>query len=235
MGKDKGTSLAQDDDLAIFQSGDLLGSFKLKQRIDVLGLKKMQTHNFRQSISQFREQNPSLPEITGMYTSCSSSAVDTSLEDDCIRISSYCLGKKFFVGGHGEVWRASLFVPRKAAASDQSFILKRMVVKNKPHIYRCALREIYFGDSLKNEYHVARYETFFIHDGDYWLVFKDEGVSLHQLLYSMKITDTSATLEPSQVWYKLRSARTGSVLLKGLLHEIITSVSALHDRGILHR
>ncbi|CAM9229893.1 unnamed protein product, partial [Ectocarpus fasciculatus] len=147
----------------------------------------------------------------------------------------YCVGKKFFVGGHGEVWRASRYAADGTGSADVSFVLKRMLVKDKPNIFRCALREIYFGDLLKEELRVARYETFFIVGDEYWLVFRDEGVSLHQLLYSMKITETSATLEPSQVWYKLRSSRSGNKLLKGLMHEIISSVSTLHDRGILHR
>ena len=110
-----------------------------------------------------------------------------------------------------------------------------MVVKDRSHIFRCALREIYFGELLHNELRVARYETFFIRDGDYWLVFRDEGVSMHQLLYSMKYTDISATLEPSSVWYRLRASRTDNNLLKGLMHEVISSVAALHDRGIMHR
>ena len=88
---------------------------------------------------------------------------------------------------------------------------------------------------MKNEIRIARYEQFFVSEDDYWLVFRDEGVSLQQMLYSIRYTTNSAVLEPSPVWYRLRAQRTGTKLLKGLMHEIIAGVATLHDKEILHR
>jgi hypothetical protein len=86
--------------------------------------------------------------------------------------AGFCLEEHIFKGGHGEVWRA--FKPNQP---NQSYILKRMHVRNKPDILRCALREIFFGTQLREELpdNVAKYETYFILNDDYWLVYIDEG------------------------------------------------------------
>jgi hypothetical protein len=56
-----------------------------------------------------------------------------------------------------------------------------MHIIDKPNIELCAKREIYFGKLLVNSTYVARFVTHFTTTTDYWLVFKDEGVSLQQV------------------------------------------------------
>lgn len=84
-------------------------------------------------------------------------------------------------------------------------------------------------------------------DDDYWLVFRDEGVSLQQLLYAVtKSTadDSSSSsgedrrggrhgtsrstpaqysvLEPSAIWMKLRTAAEGGQSVKSIMFKIIS-------------
>jgi hypothetical protein len=87
-------------------------------------------------------------------------------------------------------------------------------------------------------------------DDDYWLVFRDEGVSLQQLLYAVTKstaddssssgsgggedrksgrhgTSTSApaqysVLEPSAIWMKLRTAAEGGQSVKSIMFKIIS-------------
>ena len=66
------------------------------------------------------------------------------------------------------------------------------------------------------------------------LVFQDEGVSLQKLLYSVTISKVSAVVEPSLLWRKLRSTK-GASSLRGIMHQVIASLAALHQRGVTHR
>jgi hypothetical protein len=95
----------------------------------------------------------------------------------------YYLKDKLFLGGHGEIWRAKVaaVIPPTSSSSSSSsiansssssspdtdyseshYILKRMYVKNKPNILRCALREIFFGTRLRSDKLVARFVTHFV-------------------------------------------------------------------------
>lgn len=84
----------------------------------------------------------------------------------------YYLKDKLFLGGHGEIWRAKVaaVIPSTSSSSsspdtdysESHYILKRMYVKNKPHILRCALREIFFGTRLRSDKLVARFVTHFV-------------------------------------------------------------------------
>ena len=223
-------------DLTVYtpkKPGDMVGHFELMQRLDILGIDRMYTHPSPRGLYlNYRASGSAQP--SGLTELAVFRPEDNIDGDDCYLFNGFCLGAKFFVGGHGEVWRAKS-ATRGAPTERVSFVLKRMRVVNKPNILRCALREIYFGEALKNEIRIARYEQFFVSEDDYWLVFRDEGVSLQQMLYSIRYTTNSAVLEPSPVWYRLRAQRTGTKLLKGLMHEIIAGVATLHDKEILHR
>ena len=88
-------------------------------------------------------------------------------------------------------------------------------------------------------------------DDDYWLVFRDEGVSLQQLLYAVtkstaddssgssgsgggedRRSDRQGTsrsapaqysvLEPSAIWMKLRTAAEGGQSVKSIMFKIIS-------------
>jgi serine/threonine protein kinase len=111
----------------------------------------------------------------------------------------YCIDDLIFHGGHGDVYRARHVKDNDILDLNSSYILKRMRIKDKPNILRCALREIYYGNLLKDSSNVATFYQHFVIDDDYWLVFKNEGMSLESMLYVVTYTDTSAIMESSSV------------------------------------
>jgi hypothetical protein len=67
-----------------------------------------------------------------------------------------------------------------------SYVLKRMRTFDRPDILRCAEREVYFGLLLKHITHFPRFVTHFVTVTDYWLVYRDEGISLQQVRVNSK-------------------------------------------------
>ena len=148
----------------------------------------------------------------------------------------YCLHGNIFLGGHGEIWRANRIQDDGSIEYNTTFILKRMHVKNTLSILRCAQREIYFGNLLENDNRFSRFHTFFSDEEDYWLVFKDEGISLNNLLYALTNVDINPVLQPSLFWKKLRTTTNGKVTMKSILHQLIQGLAVLHsERKMLHR
>ena len=144
--------------------------------------------------------------------------------------NDFCLNENIFRGGHGDVWTGF------KVSNGVSYILKRMNVKGRPDILRCAHREIYFGSQLRSVYRqVTRFEDYFIVDDDYWLVFVDEGISIQQFLYATRISGTTAILEPSLIWSKMRLTEDGLETTKNLMFQIIEGINELHSLGIVHR
>jgi len=143
---------------------------------------------------------------------------------------SFLLNEHIFRGGHGEIWKAQRVINGSMIDHNASYILKRMNTKDNPHIYFCALREIYFGKLTRGMPRVARFLKHFVIGDDYWLVFRDEGISLQGLLYTMK-----SYLQPSPLWRKIRTTAPGAQTLKGIIYEVFASVADLHDAGVLHR
>ena len=133
----------------------------------------------------------------------------------------YCVDHKIFKGGHGEIWRAYKLSADGLVEKQTPYVLKRMRVADRPDILRCALREIHFGTTLKGVRGVARYVSFFKSDDgdDYWLVFKDEGISLQKLLYAVTIDDITAMVEPSLLWRKLRKSPRST---RGIMQQVLT-------------
>lgn len=101
----------------------------------------------------------------------------------------FAIDQNIFKGGHGEIWRGRKITKDGIIDKTTSYILKRMHIYNRPDILRCALREIYFGRRLRGVHEVARYVTNFVIVNDYWLVFRDEGVSLQKLLYVITMSE----------------------------------------------
>ena len=137
----------------------------------------------------------------------------------------YCVDHKIFKGGHGEIWRAYKLSLDGIVEKQISYVLKRMRVADRPDILRCALREIHFGTTLKGVRGVARYVSYFKsdHGDDYWLVFKDEGISLQKLLYAVTIDDVTAMVEPSLLWRKLRKSPRST---RGIMQQVINCSSS---------
>lgn len=220
--------------------GDRVGDFRLVQRLDVLGVERQYSHDYY--LNKIYKLAPPL------YESTTSTDVDeannqiTFVEDvyldensKNIRNGSFYLNLNIFNGGHGEIWRANKISKEGLLDRNISFVLKRMHIKGKPQILRCALREIYYGEMFRGYPRIARYVTYFTTEEDYWLVFRDEGLSLQQLLYVMTYHGSIVLLEPSIFWRKLRTTNTGTDGLRSILHQLITGVRDVHKMNILHR
>ncbi|KAI5068294.1 hypothetical protein GOP47_0016639 [Adiantum capillus-veneris] len=150
--------------------------------------------------------------------------------------------------------------------SQERFVLKRVMGEKGDSVYLSGLRERYFGEVFVNAMalrkstntnnhntraaqetedglnHIARYiETIQgKQEGDFWLVFKNEGYPLSSMLYT---TDTTIekdkghvrVLEPSNWWRWLKSTKDGRREMRNLLHQLLLGVKACHDRNITHR
>lgn len=153
-------------------------------------------------------------------------------DDDC----SWYMKENIFHGGHGDVWRAYLVGDDGYVNQKVTYILKRMNIRRND-ILECAIREIYFGN-LFNKFQAlstTKLIRYFSDSENYWLVFRDEGISLQKLLYAMKASSSTVLLEPSLQWKKLRLTSSGAQTLKGIMHHLISAVADLHDRGVIHR
>ena len=231
------------------QKKRIVGNYELIQHINTLGLSIVHSRDSSslsrtQDLDMVQSLSSNLLQLTAggevdvesglTITAASGKTVvqgnsGSSSSSHCIG-DDFCLNENIFRGGHGDVWTAF------KVSNGVSYILKRMHVKGRPDILRCALREIYFGSQLRSVYRrVARFETYFILDENYWLVFIDEGISIQQFLYAMKISGTTAILEPSLIWSKMRLTDDGLETIKNLLYQIIRGVNELHGLGIVHR
>ena len=124
------------------------------------------------------------------------------------------------------------------------------------------LRERHFGTRLRGVAGVARFLDAFELDGSFWLVFRDEGVSLHNLLYTTSVepeprdgaggeaeagegpgerphnerpadeAEASVTMRPSAAWLHMRQH---PLLLRYIVRQTMQGIAALHSRKITHR
>lgn len=223
------------------QEGEIIGEYKLIQHLDVLGVQRQYSHDYY--LNKIYKLAPPLYSPPTLTTKDNSEKTQITVVDDVyldetsknIRNGSFYLNMNIFNGGHGEIWRANRISKDGLLDRNISYVLKRMHIKGKPQILRCALREIYYGEMFRGYPRIARYVTYFTTEEDYWLVFKDEGVSLQQLLYVMTYHDSIALLEPSIFWRKLRTTDAGVDGLRSILHQLISGVQDLHKRNTLHR
>lgn len=225
--------------VVIYNGGEVVGEFKLEQRLNYLGASKAHFRDNDQQVLLGTAANQRTGNMAFDLEQSVSFGYLTLLNDvridmnaSCVRNGTYCLDVHIFRGGHGEVWRGRKISREGLVDKNRSYILKRMHIDDRPDILRCALREIYFGSKLRGVSDVARYVSYFATVTDYWLVFMDEGVSLEKLLYAVTMSDVSAILEPSQLWKKLRTP-SGASSMRGIMQQLISSVAALHLRGIV--
>lgn len=148
--------------------------------------------------------------------------------NSCLRKNgTYYLSDNIFRGGHGEVWRAYKVSSDGFLLNKMSYIIKRMHIggTHGQHILACAWREIYFG-SLFRDHHitmpVARFVRHFHEGDDFYLVFRDEGISLQKLLYTTSFSESASILESSLIWKKLRTTPAGTSSFRGILYQVMT-------------
>ncbi|KAL0037567.1 hypothetical protein WJX77_002920 [Trebouxia sp. C0004] len=129
----------------------------------------------------------------------------------------YEKGRNFARGSFGEVWRAEQAMGQQKSGSCNvggKYILKRIFTERGPKVQLAGLREAYFGRLLQNHTavlqactggdshcasleepsdHIVRFVESFQSGPDLWLVFHDEGTSLHSLMYSAKAPSDQPT------------------------------------------
>ncbi|CAM9213865.1 unnamed protein product, partial [Chrysoparadoxa australica] len=129
------------------------------------------------------------------------------------------------------------------------FILKRMLLERGQACAEAGAREIFYGEMLRGEERMARYVEHFyadkggiISEGDtpvggseLWLVFRDEGESLRQMLYTEVQSDDYVLSGPSALWRSMKLDPDGPEVMKDLVRQLLEGVRDLHSRGVLHR
>jgi hypothetical protein len=227
--------------------GDKVDQFQLEWRLDSLGIEKLfaRDHSyFGIAPSDDHKSLTSLDEISVKEIVPHESDDEREItpleeihrdrEDSSIKNGDYYLNRKIFFGGHGEIWLAKRLLEDGHLDLNTSYILKRMHLKDRPAILRCALREIYFGELLQSNQRIARFISHFQLNDDYWLVFRDEGVSLQSILYALTLDRGLPAFEPSSIWKRMRTTLRGEESMKSLLYQIFLGESLSVQPTSLH-
>lgn len=166
--------------------------------------------------------------------------------------ASYRMAGQIGAGHQGEVWRAvRLDAAGEADPLAPTFILKRLFSASRPS-FLSGWREVFFGRKfaraaareegqggpapttaaaeLRALPYVARFEEHFVREG-LWLVFRDEGVSLHRLLYETGDTAGAGT-SPGPFWVRLRTSPAGPAVLRDVLTQLVDGLHAVHASGV---
>ena len=239
-----GEGLVQD-----LQAGDRVRNFELAERLDRLGSKALQPqypirYHFHHGphhdddLLKLDEGVEVLGESRDAVTPSIGSRHHPALQQ-CLENSTFCMEEHIFHGGHGEIWRAyRIDEATNEMVTDELYVMKRMITLNRPDILRCALREIYFGKLLQNRSSFPRFITHFTvaEKSEYWLIYRYEGISLQKLISAIENqTSDMMLLKPSNIWKRLRTTKSGSTSLKGMMFQLISNVAELHSLGIVHR
>jgi hypothetical protein len=136
-------------------------------------------------------------------------------------------------GGFGEVWMAT-----RHGTSDL-FVIKRLLVEKGEYVRMSGYREIEFSQQLLHApRHIARFVEYMEEEqGQLWIVFRYEGVSLNNYLYTTSEANPNTqftTVEPSAEWRALREDAGGGKL-KDLFRQILEAVATAHTAGIVNR
>lgn len=166
----------------------------------------------------------------------------------------YYLERLLSTGANGQVFRA-VRVDAESSGwgghSDRGYVVKRMY-SARSGARQSGLREAYFGEKL-NRLHrssqlFARFvEHWVVSDSarsSLWLAFRDEGISLHQLLYDAPPSLTEASnvdggirmLQGSTFFHRLHlQPQAGTRVFRRLLLQLLQALHSLHSGQLLHR
>ena len=126
---------------------------------------------------------------------------DTEGEDEQLALSraTYRLRRRVYGKSYGDVWRAV----RADDPLGVPLIVKRLVLAEssgeRTQVCLAGLREAHFGAALRGLAGLARFLDAFEAEGSLWLVFRDEGVSLEQLLYTVEEEEPPTTAEGKRI------------------------------------
>lgn len=141
----------------------------------------------------------------------------------------YSLSEKpFNAGGFGEVWKAKRI-------DKKEYVLKRIsyCLENEEFLLS-AKREVYFGNKLRGLPHIARYIECFDDKQkcEFWIVFVNEGTSLHEKLYKR---EDGARLVTSEKWRKMKDKETLTDSIRQIMGQLFQALKECHAKDVLHR
>jgi serine/threonine protein kinase len=149
-------------------------------------------------------------------------------------------------GRFGEVWRG--VGHDELSGANVSYVLKRLYLELSTDLhYESGMREIYFGQLLRERLPAAtmRFARFVesvevnrrADRRDLFLVFRDEGVSLHDLIYTTALSDdlqdsSAARVVLTRFWRYLRAEAEA---FRSIAWQLIAAARDLHELQIVHR
>jgi len=148
--------------------------------------------------------------------------------------TKYKKNSRPFASGHyGEVWLAHLMgdeIPTDVFSA--KFVMKRIFHSEKKEYLLSGKREEYFGLMFQGKPHIARFiESFEEADGTFWIVYRNEGMSLHQVLYR---TRKSQMMEVTDKWKWMRTTASQK-LHKHIIKALLMALKSVHLNEVIHR
>ncbi|EWC74582.1 serine/threonine protein kinase [Plasmodium falciparum UGT5.1] len=158
---------------------------------------------------------------------------------------NYPMKEKLGTGSYGEIWYA-ININKNSQYKD--VVLKKfLITKDEETSELNAMREVYFGEILKNCDNISRFIEYFkeyeINETVnkkkeeyiyFWLVFVNEGYSLSKHLFDTS-SSTLGLVTPSALWWSIKKQNIGMLVLKDLLRQILNGIYIAHKKGITHR
>lgn len=138
---------------------------------------------------------------------------------------SDCAGR----GANGEVWRGVT----AGDAKPIRVVLKRIFSKKNPKSLASSMREVYYGEMIGSKHsNLSRFISHFVENGELWLVFRDEGISLYQAIFEPVLAGRSMIMTQSLFW---RELRLKPYLFLSTMKQVLEGLSTLHAMNITHR
>lgn len=229
--------------------GDVIGSYLLTRKLKNLINSDIFLHFARKNAAELAAENTgsnyldrllwTLPENTIHNIDSSDGDSSTSNKD---KNSKYKHGQRpFSAGSYGSVWLAERSDNPNGQQSYDSkewrqsfFVLKKINIQSYGHRLT-AMREVHFGKKFEGYQHIVRFVEYFETSDAIWLVFLNEGRSLHDLLYTKKDLGNILAFVRSNFWKWLREEEKGHIVMREIWRDILQGVKIIHGRKTTHR